>query len=256
MGEGGQRPPIDGSYSGGRRLRGLSIDLKGKAPQGVGTEAPRSKRPDEPALLDSASLTKMALELGFAWDTFATSSDGTFEVIARQPTDAEALYLQVPNPITLAFYTQAFGGGLPALFWSDLGAVMPKVPHQMTEEERRRVANAFYVGLCLIQSQGAADSILGEGVRLVLICATYDRGTYEITLGPGQVGAIFRDVPRAVVLRPQCEFDPMRGHKVITGFGSEEIHYWQSAYLRGAASQQMWGIEEVARRVGEKYRRQ
>jgi len=232
------KPPIDSSYSAGCRIRGLS------AADGDKLMEPYRKRQNEQLVLESEVLVSLALELGFQWDALSIRS-GPFALDQREPTAAESLLLQMPPIVQVAFMGEVFGGGLPSLFWSDFGDIMPLDPLNLAADERDQKRRTIYHALHIARTPQAAQTILGEAVDLVLTSESFDKMTYEYSLSSSQIGAIFSKAPRVIITNPQTEFDPGLRHKKIVSFGFSQALYFKSVHLRGVMTHQLWSAESA-----------
>ena len=238
------KPPIDSSYSAGCRIRGLS------AADGDRLMEPYRKRKTEDPVLESEILASLALELGFQWDALSIRT-GPFGLEPRVPTAAESLLLQMPPTIQLAFLGEVFGGGMPSLFWSDFGDILPLDPLNLDAYERDQKRRTLYHAIHIARTPQAAQSILGEVVDLILTSENFDKQTYEYSLSSAQIGAIFSKAPRVILTNPQTEFDAKLGHKLIVSFGFSQAVYFKSIHLRGVMTHKLWSPESAVSKFSQ-----
>ena len=227
-------------YSAGRKLRGLSAEVQDR------NKYAGLKRgvPGAPERLTSAQLITIALELGFNHADFGIEDPGDeMQVMPRVATDAEALYLQVPALVPLGFYATFFGATSPALFWSDLGFLIPsKIPAMPLMD----AILIWWQMLHLARDPSACQSVLGESASLVLGGYGFDGKDYEISLAPSALGAGFLWAPRGLVTAPKAEYDEQKHHREIVGFGFSQCMYFSRIHLRGSVSASLYGPERIS----------
>ena len=235
---GNQVPPPKKDYSVGRKLRGLSAEEDNRY-AGL-----RRGAPADLAELSSQELVTIALELGFPWTDFGITNDPNNPTLCypRAATDAEALFLQVPARIPVGFYATFFGASSPALFWGDLGFLMPK---DVPRLEVRELLPTWWQAIHLARDTKASQDILGEPVSLVVSGHGFDGHDFEISLAPGSIGAAFGWAPRGLVMAPKVEFDEGKRHREIIGFGFSQCIFFSRIHLRGGVSGSLYGPERL-----------
>ena len=228
-GEEEEELPAGAKFQLGRQVVGLGIEPR------LLSASPFTVRPEVSDLLESNDLIIMANELGFPEHSFGLPSPASHSsMMPREPTDAEALYLQVPPTIPLAIFAMVYGSSMPTLLWTDLGLSMqPESPAGPagTPDLFRATHTAWW--RCLNAIKGGMEPVVSEPANLVFTGTSFDDKDFSIQIGHGDIKTVFSYAPRALVTKPVSELGAKTKYREIVDFGFAQAIYFHSMLLFG-----------------------